>query len=72
MGIAIGLPKGTYATIAPGSGLASKTGIAINGGVIDVDYTGEVKVIMIHQGKIDCRIQAWDRIAQLIIEKIKT
>ena len=27
---------------------------------------------MINQGKIDCRIQAGDRIAQLIIEKIDT
>ena len=69
-GIAIGLPKGTYARIAPRSELASKKGIAINGGVIDADYTGEVKVIMIYHGKIDCRIQAGDRIAQMIIEKI--
>ena len=71
-GIAIGKPKGTYARIAPRSGLASKKGIAINGGVIDADYTGEVKVIMINHGKIDCRIQAGDRITQLIIEKIDT
>ena len=71
-GIAIGLPKGTYAGIAPRSGLASKKGIAINGGVIDADYTGEIKVIMVNQGKADCRIQPGDRIAQLIIEKIET
>src|ERR1700712_38617 len=38
-GIAIGLPKGTDGRIAPRSGLASKKGIAINGGVIDADYT---------------------------------
>ena len=56
-GIAIGLPKGTYARIAPRSGLASKKGIAINGGVIDADYTGEIKVIMSNHGKLDCRIQ---------------
>ena len=71
-GIAIGLPKGTYARIAPRSGLASRKGIAINGGVIDADYTGEIKVIMINHGKTDCRIQAEERIAQLIIEKIDT
>jgi len=68
-GIAIGLPKGSYARIAPQSGLASKKGIAINGGVIDADYTGEIRVIMINHGKADCRIQEEDRIAQLIIEK---
>ena len=70
--IAIGLPRGTYARIAPPSGLASKEGIAINGGVIDVDYTGEIKVIMINHRKVDCRIQTGDRIAQIIIEKIDT
>ena len=47
-------------------------GIALNGGVIDTDYTGEIKVVMINHGKIDCRIQAGDRIAQLIIERIDT
>ena len=71
-GIAIGLPKGTCARIAPRSGLASKRDIAINGGVIDADYTGEIKVIMINYGKANCRIQEGDRIAQLIIERINT
>jgi len=71
-GIAIGLPKGTYARIAPQSGLASKKGIAINGGVIDADYTGEIRIVMVNHGKADCRIQEGDRIAQLIIEKINT
>ena len=71
-GIAIRLPKGRYARIAPRSGLASKKGIAINGDVIDADYTGEVNVIMINHGKIGCRIQAGDRIAQLINEKTYT
>ena len=52
--------------------MASKKGIAISGDVIDVDYTGETKVIMINHRKIDDRIQAGGRIAQLIIEKIDT
>jgi len=68
-GIAIGLLKGTYARIASRSGLPSMKGIAINGGVIDADYIGEIKVIMINHGKADCRIQEGDRIAPLIIEK---
>jgi len=71
-GFAIGIQKGTYARIAPQSGLASKKGIAITGGVIDADYTGAIRVIMVNHGKADCRIQAWDRIAKLIIEKINT
>ena len=71
-GIAIGLPKGIYARIDPRNGLERKKGIAINGDMIDADYTGEVKVIMINHGKIDCRIQAGDCISQIIIEKIDT
>jgi len=45
-GIAIGQPSGTYGRLAARSGMASKHGIAVGGGVIDEDYTGEVKVIL--------------------------
>ena len=71
-GIAIGLPKRIYARIASGSGLASRKGIATNGGVIDTDYPGEITVILINQANADCRIQEGDRIAQLLKEKINT
>jgi len=40
------------------------------GGVIDADYTGEVKVIMINHSNDDCHIMEGERIAQMIIEKI--
>ena len=50
-GIAIGIPQGTYARIALRSGLAYKESIGIGGGVIDADYTGEVRVIMMNHGK---------------------
>jgi len=69
-GIAIGLPEGTYGRLAARSGMASNMGIAVGGGVIDADYTGEVKVILRNHDKADCLYKAGDRIAQLIIEKI--
>jgi len=69
-GIAIGLPEGTYGRLAVRSGMASKMGIAVGGGVIDVDYTGEVKVILRNHGEADCVFKAGDRIAQLIVEKV--
>jgi len=50
-GIAIGISQGTYARIAPRSGLVYRESIGIGGGVIDADYTGEVKVIMMNHGK---------------------
>jgi len=71
-GIAIRIPKGTYARIAPRSGLAYKESIGIGGGVIDTYCTGEVKVIMMNHGKNGYQGQEGDRIAQIIIEKIDT
>jgi len=50
--------------------MASKMGIAVGGGVIDADYTGEVKVILRNHGEADCVFKTGDRIAQLIIEKV--
>jgi len=71
-GIAIGIQQGTYARITPRSGLAYKKSIGIGGGVIDANYTGEVKVIIINHGKKSYQVQEGDRIAQMIIEKINT
>ena len=70
-GIAIGLPKGTYGRLAARSRMASKNGIAVGGGVIDADYTGEVKVILRNHGKEDYQFKADDRIPQLIVEKVQ-
>ena len=47
-GIVIALPQGTYARIAPRSGLAFRYGITTNAGVIDTDYRGEVKVLLVN------------------------
>ena len=71
-GLAVGLPRGTYAGIAPQSGPANKKRINVGSGVIDADYTGEVKVILMNHGTQDCLIQAGERIAQSIVEKINT
>ena len=71
-GISIGLPEGTDGRIAPRSGLAYKFGIDVLAGVIDVDYCGEVKVILYNSGEHPFNIQRGDRVAQLIIEKIET
>ena len=48
-GIAIGLPHDTYGRIALRSGLAVKYRLTTNAGVIDADYTGEVKVVLVNQ-----------------------
>ena len=69
-GILVGLADGTYRRLAARSGMASKMGIAVGAGVIDADYTGEVKVILRNHREADCVSKAGDRIAQLIVEKV--
>jgi len=69
-GISIKPPEGTYGRIAPRSGMAVKYQIAVNAGVIDSDYTGEIKVVLANMSDQDYQIQKGDRIAQLITEKI--
>jgi len=68
--IAIGLPEGTYRTLAARSGMASKIGIAVGGGAIAAVDTGEVKVTLRNHGQTDCLYRAGDRIAPLIVENI--
>jgi len=50
--------------------MAVKHQIAVNAGVIDSDYTGEIKVVLVNMSDQDYQIQKGDRIAQLITEKI--
>ena len=69
-GIAIATPAGTYARIAPRSGLAAKHSIDIGAGVIDQDYRGEVKVLLVNNSKHPYPVKPGDRIAQLILEQI--
>jgi len=68
-GISVQLPPGTYGRIAPRSGLAVKHGLDTLAGVIDPDYTGEVKVVL---QNLDLQqpfvIRPGYRIAQLILE----
>ena len=49
-GMAIGRPRDTYGRIAPRSGLAVKHRLTTKAGVIDADYTEEVKVVLVNQG----------------------
>jgi dUTP pyrophosphatase len=70
--IAVAVPPGTYARVAPRSGLAFKHGIDVMAGVIDEDYRGEVGVILYNTSDVPFQVSIGDRIAQLILEKIET
>ena len=69
-GITVGLAPETDGRIAPRSRLATKHVLAINAGVIDADYTGEVKVILVNLSDQDYEVHKGDKIAQLIVERI--
>ena len=68
-GITVHLPPGTYGRIAPRSGLAVKHGLDTLAGVIDPDYTGEVKVVLQNMDATQpFVIRPGYRIAQMILE----
>ena len=71
-GLAIAIPEGTYARIAPRSGLSVKQFIDVGAGVVDADYRGEVGVVLFNHADDGFRVRQGDRIAQLILERIKT
>ena len=61
--IAIQVPVGTYGRIAPRSGLAAKFNIDMSVGVIDADYRGHVKVLLVNHSNKDLKVTTGDRIA---------
>ena len=71
-GVCATVPSGCYGRIAPRSGLSVKYGIHVGAGVIDPDYTGELKVCLFNLGSVSFEIKKGDRIAQLILEKCLT
>ena len=51
--LALALPSGTYAHIAPRSGLAIRNFIDVGAGVVDLDYHGEIKVVLFNHSAED-------------------
>jgi dUTP pyrophosphatase len=71
-GIALAIPPGYAGFVLPRSGLAAKHGISIVNapGLIDSNYRGEIKVILINLDPDHLfEITRGDRIAQLVILK---
>ncbi|GAX86332.1 hypothetical protein CEUSTIGMA_g13744.t1 [Chlamydomonas eustigma] len=65
------MPCGTYCRIAPRSGLALK-GIDVVAGVVDPDYRGSIKVLLVNNSDQPFTVNVGDRIAQLILERCET
>ena len=74
-GLAIALPEGYAGFVLPRSGLAAKHGISIVNapGLIDSNYRGELKVILLNTDPDKSfTIEIGDRIAQLIVMPVPT
>ena len=68
-GVAIALPTGVAGLVVPRSGLAIEHGISVvNGpGLVDPNYRGELRVILVNLGAERFEAAAGDRIAQLLL-----
>lgn len=69
-GVSFRVADGHYVQLAERSGLAVNHGIGLLGGVIDQDYTGEIKACLINHGDEEVIIQRGDRICQAIEIKL--
>ena len=69
-GLAFELPSGTFGAIYPRSGIASKRGLRLANcvAVIDSDYRGEVKIALHNDSNEVQKVEAGERIAQIVLE----
>jgi dUTP pyrophosphatase len=65
------LPPGHVGLVWPRSGLALKHGIDTLAGVIDSDYRGEVRVVLVNHGREPFVVRPGDRIAQLLVQRVE-
>lgn len=72
-GIRVAIPDGYEIQVRPRSGLALKHGITVlnTPGTVDSDYRGELKIILVNLSKDDYVIQANERIAQMVLNKVE-
>jgi dUTP pyrophosphatase len=68
-GLALALPAGVAGLVLPRSGLAHRHGVtcANSPGLVDPNYRGELKVVLVNLGRETYRGRAGDRIAQLLL-----
>lgn len=57
---------GCFALMLDRSGLAAKYGVSRRAGVIDEDYPGEWKCVLVNEGQEAYQVRAGDRVAQVL------
>ena len=68
--IKLGISPGYYGRITSKSHLAIQNQVHVGAGVIDPDYTGEIKVLLINNSKHYYQVKEGQPIAQIILEKV--
>lgn len=71
-GISLAIPAGHCGQIWPRSGLELKFAIGRGAGLIDSDYRGPIKVLLINRADRPYPVRVGDRIAQLVIVPVVT
>lgn len=67
----VAIPPGHVGLVWPRSGLAVRHGIDTLAGVIDSDYRGEVRVVLVNHGTEPFAIAPGDRVAQLLLQRVE-
>jgi dUTP pyrophosphatase len=70
-GLHVEIPPGHVGLVWPRSGLAVRHGIDTLAGVIDSDYRGELRIVLVNHGREAYTISAGDRIAQLLVQRVE-
>jgi len=70
-GIALEISEGYVGLVWDKSGLASKNGIKTMAGVIDSGYRGEIKIVLANLSQEVYTVNAGEKIAQLLIQKVE-
>jgi dUTP pyrophosphatase len=67
-GLFVEIPRGYAGYVCPRSGLSLKSGVSVLNapGIIDSDYRGEIKVILVNHADLRYKVKKGDRIAQLL------
>src|SRR5690606_40883253 len=73
-GVAVAIPRGYAGFIQPRSGLALRHGVTVlnTPGLIDADYRGELKVLLVNLDPAETfLVTRGERIAQLVVQPVE-
>lgn len=71
-GLAMAIPAGWVGLVHPRSGLARRHGLTVANapGTIDAGYRGEVQVLLVNLGTEEVVLEAGERVAQLLLQRV--